>query len=497
MGGVPSGRRTPDHRSSCSRIEVSLADPSTMNRHGRRRPVGDTTAKAYLVVPLPQFREEGGIEQPIRDVPRPHRHVRAVPWVPVERISISDPARAADVCTIAAPTSPPMSSTTEPISLVPMMWSVSRRVRRHGVTFGLAKPLYGMPRYGKPRGSFSVFFAVRSVPLVGETEADLAGRRIGGEARDDVAKGCSGNGSQLNGGHVVEDPTTVRESGQVQSQQPQVAGRLGRRDRRVEPEQVRLHPCAVVVGEGPGDHPAGIPVSKIASRSGLVLGDPALYAARSGTHQGRGRQELWQQRVWRSSCRNWVPSAVRWLHVPLVLVADADEELIDQRVAEPGDLGPRPAPGPSSGPLPQTRTRCRLAVVHTPMTAAGSLGPLGAAAGQLAGGICSASECTLTSAVEFTPGMPFMRPAAGATGVVTSERAQVTEVEDRAQVDVEAFGPLTGEHLGRGAPALTAWTAAAARRRVVRCRQRSDVARRAQQADAEQTDRCRPPIAEV
>src|ERR1700722_13015275 len=71
-------RRTPDLRSR-SRMELGLTDPSTLDRHGGRSPVGDTSAHTHLVVALAQFREERGIDHAIGDAPWPDGDMRAVP----------------------------------------------------------------------------------------------------------------------------------------------------------------------------------------------------------------------------------------------------------------------------------------------------------------------------------------------------------------------------------------------------------------------------------
>jgi hypothetical protein len=56
-----------------------VTDPSTMDRHGRRRPIGHATSNTHLVVPLLQFREERGIHHAIWDAPWPDGDMRAVP----------------------------------------------------------------------------------------------------------------------------------------------------------------------------------------------------------------------------------------------------------------------------------------------------------------------------------------------------------------------------------------------------------------------------------
>ena len=101
-------------------------------------------------------------------------------------------------------------------------------------------------------------------------------------------------------------------------------------------------------------------------------------------------------------------------------------------------------------PALRTRAFWRLAVVQTPITEAGEDASVGLAPPLATSvfGTSIAIECTLTPLVEFTPARH--RAESGVLEperrVQLLERAQDAEVEDRAQVDVEALGALAGEH---------------------------------------------------
>ena len=97
-------------------------------------------------------------------------------------------------------------------------------------------------------------------------------------------------------------------------------------------------------------------------------------------------------------------------------------------------------------------------------------------------GTWSAMECTFRNLVALTPGVAFS-PSALAKTLRFLERPQVAQVEDGAEVDVEALGALAGENhaaVGKGVHGR-----ACQRGLVVRGRQRADVARRAGQAAAQ------------
>jgi len=93
-----------------------------------------------------------------------------------------------------------------------------------------------------------------------------------------------------------------------------------------------------------------------------------------------------------------------------------------------------------------------------------------------------AIECTFSWAVALTTGRGAGEHVHPVLGVQLLEGAQVGEVEDRAEVYVEAFGPLAGEDLD---PAGQAVHRGVRQARVVGGRQRADVARRAGESAAE------------
>jgi hypothetical protein len=65
--------------SCCRRIQVGLTDPSTLDRHRRRSPVGDTPPNTHLIVPLQQLRKKRCIHHAIGDASWPYGDMRAVP----------------------------------------------------------------------------------------------------------------------------------------------------------------------------------------------------------------------------------------------------------------------------------------------------------------------------------------------------------------------------------------------------------------------------------
>ena len=160
--------------------------------------------------------------------------------------------------------------------------------------------------------------------------------------------------------------------------------------------------------------------------------------------------------------------------VPQVLLAHRDDGLVDQRVAQPRHLHPRTggrvgaarrcARAPSAGWPRPTRRSPRSAGVESvgvePSTVRSEIGTV------------MAIVCTLYDLSPSTPGASRRRDE-----VQVLERAQVGQVEHRAQVDVEAVEALAGEHVhlaGLRRGARPAWPAG-----VVRRRPGPDVARRA------------------
>ncbi len=88
------------------------------------------------------------------------------------------------------------------------------------------------------------------------------------------------------------------------------------------------------------------------------------------------------------------------------------------------------------------------------------------------------------------------QPGSDATDVIAGERTQVPEVEHSTQIDVEALGPLAGEHLGRQRPFPHRVDRRTGQRRVVGGGQRTDVARRAQEAGSEHDRGGEPAVGE-
>ena len=142
--------------------------------------------------------------------------------------------------------------------------------------------------------------------------------------------------------------------------------------------------------------------------------------------------------------------------VPLVLAAHRHDDLVEQRVARaarPGRTGRLPVSssrrgrGPSAGwPRPRRRS--------SPSDPQGRwVGGRHLVRSVI--GTWIAIVCTFSWAVALTPG-------AGGSGhqVEVLERPQRAEVEDRAEVDVEALDPLAGEDLP---PVGSVWIAALAR----------------------------------
>ena len=170
----------------------------------------------------------------------------------------------------------------------------------------------------------------------------------------------------------------------------------------------------------------------------------------------------------------------RRLGVPEVLLAHRDEDLVDQRVAQPGDLGVRAAvdvqgavdvvdPGAlAAGGRPDADRRLR--VVHA--------GRLVAALGEVGDRHLDGDRVDVEVRRRVHPGAVGRELVQAEVVVVAGERAQVPEVEDRAEVDVEALGALSGVD---PRAAGSEWTACVGQRRVVRGGQRADVARRAGQ----------------
>ena len=215
--------------------------------------------------------------------------------------------------------------------------------------------------------------------------------------------------------------------------------------------------------------PAGMPVSRIGLQVGARLpgrDQRGQVGKHAGVETGQQRREAGlgdvagEQLVVRRRQR-----------VPLVLLAERDQDLVDQRVAEPRHLPERPAVDV-------------LAVVGVPQP-----DPLAARRGPHADGRVAApghrGNRHLDRDRVHVQVVGGVHPRRGAgedvqpvLGVQVLERPQVAQVEDRAQVDVEALGALPGEHRD---PVAQVVHRLAGQRGVVRRGQRPDVARRAGQ----------------
>ncbi len=162
--------------------------------------------------------------------------------------------------------------------------------------------------------------------------------------------------------------------------------------------------------------------------------------------------------------------------VPAVLLGHRHDDLVEQRVAQPGDLRTTArARRTSRSACRRSATRAGWRDAQTPITAPGCIALVGRLPCRESSviGTWSAIECTLNPCNEFTP-------AALALGIrcAVSNGRRVAEVEDAAEVDVEGVGPLAGEDLaladlvhGRGREVG-----------VVRRAPRTDVDRRARQS---------------
>ena len=127
--------------------------------------------------------------------------------------------------------------------------------------------------------------------------------------------------------------------------------RRRRRDRDVQPHHVRLDRAGVVLE--PRDDPAGDPGEQDRHQVG-----PLRLSARrgSGRRRGRGPAAASPAPGARRTSANFLSSA-GCTRVPLVLLAHRHDDLVEQRVAEPGDLDPgpglrraRPWPGRAAAP---------------------------------------------------------------------------------------------------------------------------------------------------
>jgi hypothetical protein len=88
--------------------------------------------------------------------------------------------------------------------------------------------------------------------------------------------------------------------------------------------------------------------------------------------------------------------------------------------------------------------------------------------GQLAGGDLEGQRVHVDVGRRVDTGHAVQQPSCSPPDVGTGKRPEVSEVEDGAQIDVEAFGSLAGEHLGGQVPIRHAVDGRTGQRRVIR-----------------------------
>jgi hypothetical protein len=88
------------------------------------------------------------------------------------------------------------------------------------------------------------------------------------------------------------------------------------------------------------------------------------------------------------------------------------------------------------------------------------------------------------------------QPCGETTDVIAGERTPVPEVEHGTQIDVEALGPLAGEHLGGQRPLPHGVDRRTRQRRVAGGGQPTDVARRTKEAGSEDDCGCQLAVGE-
>ena len=162
----------------------------------------------------------------------------------------------------------------------------------------------------------------------------------------------------------------------------------------------------------------------------------------------------------------------RLLGVPVVLLDHGHQDLVEQRVAEAGDLDER-APSRRSPRVPRGVGH----IEHPDLLARGA----GPDADDRRARRQVADRDLQGDAVDVEQ-LGGVDPVAGrevAEGVEVLEGSQVAQVEDGAQVDVEALGPLAGEDRPAAGEGVDRGLGQGG---VIGRRQRADVARRAGQA---------------
>ena len=285
-------------------------------------------------------------------------------------------------------------------------------------------------------------------------------------------------GAQLDGHHVVVDPAAVGESGGVTGDEPEVVRLRRRRDRQVEPQHVGLGRAGEVLE--PGDPPgrdAG-EQDRVQVRARLVVGRQVGEYARVEHRQQAGQF-----------------GPVHVLREPAVLVGGrafhSSFSAIGIRTSLTSGLPRRETC--CQGPVP-TYLPC-FGVPHPGLAAAGR-GPdadHGTRRHRVGGQLAVAGELAdrhLERDGVHVEGLDRVDPVhvRHRDQVRLVERAQRTEVEDAAEVDVECVGTLPGEHLAAAGSVCTAWRASAG---VVRGAAGPDVDRWAGQVVARSAGCCR------
>ena len=185
---------------------------------------------------------------------------------------------------------------------------------------------------------------------------------------------------------------------------------------------------------------AGMPVRRMAARSAR-----RAWCRRpgGGRRRGRGPEQSGQSRG--GHVLGELAVVDREVGVPVVLFGQGDQQLVEQRVGQTGNLYVRSgvqvpalavvveeAGGLATGRGPDTDDSMGVGDARWCPTAGGEGGD-----GYLEGERVD---------IEGVGGVDAGHAGQGAAGVGLLERSEVPEVEDGAQVDVEAFGPLPGEH---------------------------------------------------
>ena len=235
---------------------------------------------------------------------------------------------------------------------------------------------------------------------VGRAVGDSARRGVRRERRVDQRDGQAGHRPQLDGHHVVARPG-ARSGSRPASPATSPSGfglAVGGMATLSRSMSALVEP---VKFWNPGTTPAGMPVSRIASQVG-----PRLRVRRQVREHPRvqHRQQLRPAPAWSTY---FVEPRVlpRRPGVPLVLLGHRDQHLVDQRVAEPGDLLPGPVADVLALPAVPDLRLLRLAVDQTPMTDFADIGSVGLEPSRVSSriGTWIAIVCTLKPCTPLTP----------------------------------------------------------------------------------------------